>query len=261
MPSSFIRNLPPTPPRELSPYLPRNRTALTLHSPSVAAIEVYGRPLDEHDRVAGARLVLDRGRHAKRCHLGAQPRDVGPQRLLGQVSVVPRIDEKPARGDEVRRPAHQEDEKLELALGERDHPIAIGERAPVVIDLQSLQLPLARVPELETPSIAEQLILEGVHIVVDDVRAGRGGQARELGAYSLQEILFEADHLLVDADPVPRVLGEQRLGVLAFEETVGPQGGDAHRVAFWPCPRTNYRTNCCGNPTGLNPEAAPRAGA
>jgi len=155
---------------------------------------------------------------------------------------MPRFDQEPGWADEVRRPAHKEDEQLEFALGERDHAFAVRQGAPVVVDLQPLQLPLARIPELQAPSISEELVFERVDVVFVHVGAGHCRQVRQLRSYPAQEILFEADHLLIDADPVPRVPGEKCPGVLAFEEPIGSQGGGCHRGAFWPSRRTNNRT-------------------
>src|SRR5438552_8789271 len=183
MPSSFMGNLPPDSPTQ-------NRRALTLHSVSVRSVgAIQGHQsraiqgnrtqaihrnrclLDEDDRVARARLVLDRSPNAKRHDLGAQPRDVSPQGLLRQVSVMPRLYQEPGWADEVRRPAHKEDEQLEFALGERDHALAVGQGAPVMVDLQPLQLPLARIPELQAPSISAELAFERADVVFDNVCA------------------------------------------------------------------------------------------
>src|SRR5712692_2206005 len=111
----------------------------------------------EDDRVAAARLVLDDDRGPKRCELGAHPCDVRPQRLFRQLPVVPGLDEQAVRADEVRRAAHQHHEQLKLAPCEGNRAITIGDGALVMVDVETLHLPLTLVPEPEPPPVAIEL--------------------------------------------------------------------------------------------------------
>src|SRR5713101_1947612 len=92
----------------------------------------------ENDGVAATRLVLDDNRGPQRGELDAHARDVRPQRLFGQLPVMPSLDKQAVRGDEVRRAAHQHHEQLELAPCEGNRAIAIGDGALVIVDVETL---------------------------------------------------------------------------------------------------------------------------
>src|SRR5712692_909126 len=145
----------------------------------------------EDDGVAAARQVLDDDRGPKRSELGAHACDVRPQRLFRQLPVVPGLDEQAVRADEVRRAADQHHEQLELALGECNRAVAIGNRALVMVDVETLQLPLTLVPEPEAPPVAIELAGDDRDVVVDSAVACRLGQSVQLVLEAAEQFLVE----------------------------------------------------------------------
>src|SRR5712692_2488547 len=194
----------------------------------------------EDDGVAAARLVLDDDRGPKRCELGAHPCDVRPQRLFRKLPVVPGFDEQAVRADEVRRAAHQHHEQLELAPCEGDRAIAIGDRALVMVDLETLQPPLTLVPEPEPLPIPIEVAGDERDVVVDTAVACCLGQPLQLVLEAAEQFLVETDHLAIDGNPVPDIARERGVRVLTLEETIrfcrsGIQMGDADsRAAIAP---------------------------
>src|SRR5689334_845931 len=152
----------------------------------------------EHHRVAPTGLVPDLGSGPERGQLVAQPRDVSPQGLLGQMAVVPGLDQQPVGRYEARRAAHEQLEQLELALGEHDRAVLIGDRALVVIDLESLELPLPPVPEVQPAAIPLQLRLEHLEVAFDNVCPSRFWEPFDVRANAIQQLFVELDHLAVE---------------------------------------------------------------
>src|SRR5439155_19785215 len=105
---------------------------------------------------------------------------VSPQRLFRQLPVVPRIDQQAPSAHIAWRAAGEVREQLELALGQRDSPIAETDHPVLFIDDESLELPVARVPELLTPLAALQLLLDQADVVID-IPSGHLGERRDAG--------------------------------------------------------------------------------
>src|SRR5258708_38219788 len=84
----------------------------------------------------------------------------------------------------------------------------------------ALQLPLARVPELDPSLIPAELHLQDADVVVDYVSARGRRKSPDLGANASKQLVLEGDHLPIDGDPVTSVLPVDGRRVLALQQAL-----------------------------------------
>jgi hypothetical protein len=94
------------------------------------------------------------------------------------------------------------------------------------------RLASASLPKTESLPIAQLLTLNYGHIDAPDLLIGRPGHVQQIAIHVIQQFLLECQQFQVDADPVPRICGLERIRILPVHQSVGvsrAMGGMASR--------------------------------
>src|SRR5690348_10430106 len=172
----------------------------------------------KHQRIASRRAVYELARDLEIRQDLADPAYVVAHFFGKKRRVGPRPGQQLVDGEEPMRVVEQELQQLKFPLRQVALPSAVADQLTFWIQLQSLKVPQAFVPEVEPALIA-------THLPFDDAEVSRsrllryGLKLRQITAHPFQEADLESNQVSVNADPVPGVLPVCRPEVFAFQSS------------------------------------------